>query len=62
VGASEMRGPLRLYVATALQNHILLPTPDNSLALDRPFARADLAALLDRVQHDFNVPQRNYAR
>jgi hypothetical protein len=44
LGAGELRGPVRLYVATAIQNHILLPTPENSLALDRPFARADLAA------------------
>lgn len=61
-GADDSRGPLRLYVATAIQSHILLPTAANSLAPDRPFTRADLAALLDRVQRNFHVPQRSYAR
>ena len=61
-GVDERGGPLRQYVATAIQGHVLLPTPANSLAPDRPFTRADLAALLDRVQRTYHVPQRSYAR
>jgi hypothetical protein len=57
----EMRGPIRPYLATAIQNDILLSTPSDSLAPDVPFTRADLAALLERVQRRFDIPQRSYA-
>jgi len=54
--AEEMRGPLGVYVATAIQNGILQTVTDAREAGVK-FNRANLATLLDNVQKKFSIPQ-----
>jgi|SRR5208283_1570031 len=54
---ATLRGPVREYVATALQHGVIARTSSNTLAPDLHVTRADLAVQLDGVQKKFNIPQ-----
>lgn len=54
--AAQLRGPARVYVATALQQGVLSLTADHAIAGLSPVTRANIAVQLDSVQKKFNVP------
>jgi len=54
---NTLHGPLRVYVATALQSGVItLPAPNQLQPAAQP-TRADTATLLDTVQKKFSLPQ-----
>lgn len=55
--AAQLQGPVRAYVATALQQNILTLTPQHAIEGLSPMTRANIAVQLDAVQTKFNVPQ-----
>ena len=54
--AATLRGPVRVYVATAMQQGVLTLTSQHAIAALSPISRADTAVQLDTVQRKFNVP------
>jgi hypothetical protein len=55
--ANELRGPARLYLATALQSGVITLTSASKLDPASQRTRADTAVLLDSVQKKFAIPQ-----
>jgi hypothetical protein len=57
VDANTLRGPLRVYVATAIRNGVLMLPAPNQLDPYAVYSRAQTAVLLDSVQSKFMFPQ-----
>jgi hypothetical protein len=53
---AALRGPVRVYAATALQEGIIARTSSNELAPALQVTRANLAVQLDHIQKKFNIP------
>lgn len=55
--AEQLQGPVRAYVATALQQGILSLTPQHAIEGLSPMTRAATAMQLDTAQKKFNLPR-----
>jgi len=55
--AASLRGPLRVYVATAIRNGLMKPTLPNRMNIAPSHTRAQTAVLLDSVQRKFRLPK-----
>lgn len=55
--AEQLQGPVRAYVATALQQGILSLTPQHAIEGLLPMTRAATAVQLDTAQKKFNLPR-----
>jgi len=54
--ANSLKGPLRIYVATAIKNDVLTLSAPNRLNPNALHSRVQTAVTLDRVQRKFMVP------
>jgi hypothetical protein len=54
--ANVLKGPLRIYVATAIRNDVLTLSAPGQLKPNTQYSRAQTAVTLDRVQRKFMFP------